>query len=90
MLHEQQQTISMRSSFGEWTYVLLMNTPCSHLHILCASGLSNGPATNFDSSVTMEGGRESITQGGPAYDFIFVPQYVIVVGLRFKWYTLYT
>jgi hypothetical protein len=26
---------------------------------------------------------------GPASDFIFVLQYVIVVGLRFKWYTLY-
>jgi hypothetical protein len=27
--------------------------------------------------------------GGPASDFIFVPYSVIVVGLRFKWCTLY-
>jgi hypothetical protein len=27
--------------------------------------------------------------GGPAADIIFVPQYVTVVGLHFKWYMLY-
>jgi hypothetical protein len=27
--------------------------------------------------------------GGPASDFIFVPSFVNVVGLRFIWYTLY-
>jgi hypothetical protein len=32
--------------------------------------------------------RESITRGGPASYLIFVPQYAIVVGLRFKWYIL--
>jgi hypothetical protein len=42
MLHEQQQTISMRSNVPEWTHVLLVNTPCSHLHNLCVgSGLAS-------------------------------------------------
>jgi hypothetical protein len=45
MLHEQQQTISMRSNVREWTHVLLMNTPCSHLHRVCATGVSSGLAT---------------------------------------------
>jgi hypothetical protein len=32
---------------------------------------------------------ESISQGGePASDLIFLPCFVIVVGLLFKWYTL--
>jgi hypothetical protein len=45
MLHEQQQTILMRSNVWEWTHFLLVNTPCSHLHSLCATGVSSGLAT---------------------------------------------
>jgi hypothetical protein len=45
MLHEQQQTISMRSNVREWTHVLLVNTQCSHLHSFCATGMSSGLAT---------------------------------------------
>jgi hypothetical protein len=32
---------------------------------------------------------ELVARCGPASDLIFVPQYMIVVGLRFKWYTMY-
>jgi hypothetical protein len=35
------------------------------------------------------GAWESVLHGGgPASNFIFVPKYVIVAGLCFKWYTL--
>jgi hypothetical protein len=35
------------------------------------------------------GGWETLLhRGGPASDLIFVQQYVIVVGVHFKWYTL--
>jgi hypothetical protein len=29
----------------EWTHVLLVNTPCSHLHSFCATGVSSGLVT---------------------------------------------
>jgi hypothetical protein len=45
MLHKQQQTISIRSNVREWTHVLLANTPRSHLHSFCATGVSSGLAT---------------------------------------------
>jgi hypothetical protein len=65
-----------------------MNTPCSHLHNFCATGLSRGLATSV--TLTLGGCCESLLHGGaPASGFIFVPLYVIVVGLRFKWYSLY-
>jgi hypothetical protein len=35
MLHRQCQTILMWSSVWEWTYILLMNTSCSHLQSFC-------------------------------------------------------
>jgi hypothetical protein len=40
-----QQTISMRSNVREWTHVLLVNTPCSHLHGFGSTGVSSGLAT---------------------------------------------
>jgi hypothetical protein len=30
---------------NEWTHVLLMNTPCLHLHRFCTTGVSSGLAT---------------------------------------------
>jgi hypothetical protein len=45
MLHEQQQTISMRSNVWERTHVLLMNTKWSHLYSFSATGESSGLAT---------------------------------------------
>jgi hypothetical protein len=44
----------------------------------------------LDSNVMWQG-WESLPHGGgrPASDFSFVLKCVIVVGLRFKWYTLY-
>jgi hypothetical protein len=44
---------------------------------------------NLDSSVTGEFGRVNFTAKRPASNFVFVSQCVIVVGLCFKWYTLY-
>jgi hypothetical protein len=45
MLHEQQLTIWMGTNFQEWTHVLLVSTPRSHLHSFCAAGASSGLVT---------------------------------------------
>jgi hypothetical protein len=88
MLHEQQQTISMRSNVREWTHVLLMNTPCSHVYSVCATGVNSGLATKVTlTSVVGRGRWESLLHGAEPAPFIFVPQYVTVVGFRFKWQT---
>jgi hypothetical protein len=44
VFHEQLQTISMRCNVRKWTHVLLVNTPCSHLHSFCATDVSSGLA----------------------------------------------
>jgi hypothetical protein len=44
---------------------------------------------DLDSSVTGGGSVNLLHAGGPASYFIFVPLYVIVIGLCFKWYILY-
>jgi hypothetical protein len=47
----------MRSkNIKERTQVLLVNTPCLHLHSFCATDVGSGPANygNHDSSVTTE------------------------------------
>jgi hypothetical protein len=64
ILHEQQQTISMRSNVREWTHVQLVTTPCSHLHSFCATGVSSGLATRV-TLTRVSWGRleESITKG---------------------------
>jgi hypothetical protein len=73
MLHQKQQTILMRGSGREWTYVLLVNTPCSHLHSFCATGVSSGLATRVTLTRLLRGSWESLLHGdGPASDFIFV------------------
>jgi hypothetical protein len=43
--------------------------------------------SDLDLSVT--DWKRLLHKDGPLSDLIFVPQYVIVVGLHFKWYTLY-
>jgi hypothetical protein len=45
MLHEQQETILMRSSVQEGTHLLLACSPCLGLHRFCATGVSRGLAT---------------------------------------------
>jgi hypothetical protein len=90
MLHEQQQTISVQSNVWEWTHVLLVITPCWHLHSFCATGVNSGLATRV-TLIRVPLGRmwESISRGWVCFWFKFVPHFAIVVGLRFKWYKLY-
>jgi hypothetical protein len=45
--------------------------------------------SNFGSGIVGEVERVFYTGVGPASDFICMPQYVIIVVLHFKWYTLY-
>jgi hypothetical protein len=55
-----------------------------------AVGVSRGLATKVSfTRVSREGKYNLLHEGGPASGFIFVLQYVIVIGLRFKSYTLY-
>jgi hypothetical protein len=55
----------------ERKYVLLVNTPCLHLHNFCATGVSSGQATRMP--LTRVSQKEYITRAGPISDFIFVP-----------------
>jgi hypothetical protein len=64
MLHEQQETISMRSNIRGWTHVLFVNMPCSHMHRFCATGVSSGLGTKVGSTRVSRGRLgESITRG---------------------------
>jgi hypothetical protein len=73
MLHELQQTISMRSNVREWTHVLLVNTPCLHLHSFCAAGVSSSLATRWPWFKCYGASRESLLPwGGSASDFICI------------------
>jgi hypothetical protein len=56
---------------------------------LLGIALSRGLATTMTLNRVSRGCRESIKVGRPASDLIFVPYYVVVLELRFKWYTLY-
>jgi hypothetical protein len=75
-------TISMRNrpNVREWTHVLFVNTPCSHLAQLLRNWLEQRPRNQcgIDSGVT--------GQVGWVY-YTGVDVLLIVVGLRFKWYT---
>jgi hypothetical protein len=82
MLHEQQQTISMRSNVREWTHVLLVNTPCSHLKSFCVTGVSCGLATG-ETLTRVSPGEVWIvcyTGGWTCFWFNFCSVCVIVVG----------
>jgi hypothetical protein len=70
MLHEQRQTISMRSNVRELTRVRLVKTPCSHLHSFCAAGVSSGLATRVTlTRVSLGRLVESITRGWTCFWF---------------------
>jgi hypothetical protein len=73
MLHEQQETISMRSNVWELWHVLLVNIPRFYVRLFCATGVSSGLAfkSDLDLSVIVESG--GFTRGGRASDFIFMP-----------------
>jgi hypothetical protein len=73
MLQTQQQTIQMRSHVWEWTHVLLVNTPCSHLHSFCTTGVSSGLATRVTSTRVSRGRLgEPITRGWTFLCFHFL------------------
>jgi hypothetical protein len=78
----------MLSNVRERTHVLLVNTSCSHLHSSCATGMISGLATR----VTLTKGSrgmlgESIIRVVDLLQILFF--HLIVLGLRFKWYTLH-
>jgi hypothetical protein len=60
----------------------IMFTPAQ----LLRNRLEQWPSNQGD--LDSEAGRV-LHRSGPASDFLFVPKYVIVVGLHFKWYTVY-
>jgi hypothetical protein len=64
MLHEWQQTISMRSNVREWTHVLLVNITWCHLHSLLRNWRGPRPSNqgHVDSSVTGRG-LEGLSHG---------------------------
>jgi hypothetical protein len=62
--------ISMRSNVREWTHILLVNTPCSQLHSLCASHVSSGLATRVTLTRVSRGRLgESIAGGWTCFGF---------------------
>jgi hypothetical protein len=69
MFHEHQQTISMRINVPEWTHVLLVNTPCTHLH---ETSVSSGLAVRVTfTRVSRERLRESVIRGWTCFWFNF-------------------
>lgn len=67
-----------------------MNRLCSHLNSFCATSVGSSLATIVTFTCVPRGGWESVLQEGrPASNFIFVPQYMAVAGMRFEWYNLY-
>jgi hypothetical protein len=68
LLHERQQTITMRNN------VLLKNTARSHLHSYLVSGMSRGLTTRVTLTRVSRRRLGSLLDGGrPASDFISVP-----------------
>jgi hypothetical protein len=64
--------ISILSNIQEWTHVLLVNSPCSHLHSFCATGVSSGLATRMTFTRVLRGRLgESITRGWTCFWFHF-------------------
>jgi hypothetical protein len=80
----------MRSNAPETTRFLLANTPCSHLHSFCGTGVSNGLAKRMTLTRASRGRLgESTARGWTSFCFDFAPHKVIVVGLRWKWCSLH-
>jgi hypothetical protein len=66
------------------------NTPRSHMHSFCATGVRIGLATRMTLTQVSRGKLGSrITGGESVSDFMFVPYYATAVKLGFKWDTLY-
>jgi hypothetical protein len=73
ILHKQQQTISMRSKFRQWTHVLFVNTPCSHLHSFSATGVSSEKQWWLWLEYQWGWWESLLHGGGQTSDLIFVP-----------------
>jgi hypothetical protein len=89
MLHKQQQTLFMWSVVFENEHAF-----CSWIHHVGTCTAFARLASGLETRVTLTRVSrkrlgKSDTWGGPSCDTIFVPKYVIVVELLFKWYTLY-
>jgi hypothetical protein len=57
-------------------------------HLLC-DWYEQWPSNQGDLDLCHGKGWESLLHGGgPASDFIFILQCIIIFGLHFKWYTL--
>jgi hypothetical protein len=68
---------------------MIVNTSCSNLHSLCATGVSSGLAARMSWTQVSwpEAGRVYYLGGGGTTGFIFISRYAIVVRFHFKWYT---
>jgi hypothetical protein len=62
----------IRINSREWTKVLLVNAPCSHLHSFCANGVGSGLPTRVTLTWVSREGARLFQRDGPATDFIFV------------------
>jgi hypothetical protein len=65
-----------------------VSTVFSHLHIFCATGGSSVLAPNATLVGHTRSHESLLCGGGPASNLIFVPWYMVVFGLHFKWYSL--
>jgi hypothetical protein len=57
--------------------------------MFCATGVSSGLATRMTLTQASRGRFVEFITRGWKFDVISVPQYMIVVGFGFKWYTLH-
>jgi hypothetical protein len=88
--YKQQQTISMRSHIREWTYVLLRNTPFSHLHVYSATGVSSGLAARMTlPRVSRRSLGGSVIRRWISFWFYFCTVVRHFYWVVFKWYTLH-
>jgi hypothetical protein len=88
MLYEQQQMISIRSDVRKWTHIPAVNTACSHLHSFWATGVRSGLAKRVTLTWVSRGDLENLLHGNVSVcDLIFVPLYMILLGLHFKLYS---
>jgi hypothetical protein len=68
----KEANASMRNNVREWTHLLLVNTPCWHLHSFCATGVSSGLATRATLTRVSHGRLgEPITRGWTCFWFNF-------------------
>jgi hypothetical protein len=79
-----------RSRITQNHHILLVNRLFAPAQLLC-NWIGQRPISQSDLNLSVtRGGWESLLHKGErASDSIFEQQYMIVVGLRFKWYTLH-